>query len=252
MAKRRKNNGSAAAQAPLAQPDRSGPAVDEQTLFKIAEQRQLFQQANARIASKQAGKRRTKKRHRKRKSASSDEEEDDDDDDDDDDDADELASTARLVEGMLWTTSLSMLHFTFDVLVQHQYGTEIDWIQILNRAIYAWAGMLSSHSVHWYCGANLPVFLLLFTALHGYETNDVLIPGVPVRYQDHLRQLCFFVMSVVSGCFLVHITNRKGFVANQKQAPPVGCLWIWAAIELELGWATLGLALPMLYMYMGG
>lgn len=37
-----------------------------------------------------------------------------------------------------------------------------------------------------------------------------------------------------------------------KQAPPVGCLWVWSVIELELPWAVLGLAFDGLFLWWGG
>lgn len=119
---------------PLSQPDRSGAGVDEQTLFKIAEQRQLFQQAAAR-------EKQSKVATKKIRVTDGD---DDSSDDDEDDEVPTLSPGAeRVLEAMLWTTSLAMLHFTFDVLVQHQYGTEILWWQICQRAFSAWAGTSS-------------------------------------------------------------------------------------------------------------
>jgi uncharacterized membrane protein YesL len=37
-----------------------------------------------------------------------------------------------------------------------------------------------------------------------------------------------------------------------KQAPPVGCLWIWAVIELDLTWAMLSLAGAAAFLWQGG
>lgn len=52
--------------------------------------------------------------------------------------------TERILDASLWTFSIAMLHFTFDVLVQNQYAREIDLLSVFVRAIRAWAGMLSS------------------------------------------------------------------------------------------------------------
>jgi hypothetical protein len=40
----------------------------------------------------------------------------------------------RLGESILWSISLTMLHFTLDVLVANQYAVEIKWPAILTRA----------------------------------------------------------------------------------------------------------------------
>ncbi|KAM3431731.1 hypothetical protein MY4824_006936 [Beauveria thailandica] len=214
---------------PLARPDHSkAPSIDDQTLYKIAEQRQLFQQATAReLKSKVAVKNIRLGNH------------DDDSSSDDDEPENEVPTLSpgaeRILEAMLWTTSLAMLHFTFDVLVQHQYGTAIAWRQVFHRTLSAWA-----------------VFLMLFYALHPRQSDQTLIPGLAARYQAPLRQAIFFAMSVVSGCYLIYVTNMKGYLATQQRAPPLGCLWVWAVMELELLWATLSLLVASGYIYLGG
>ncbi len=87
----------------------------------------------------------------------------------------------------------------------------------------------------------LPVFSLLIYVLHPHAANPTLVPGLPLRYQSFLRQVIFFITSVYAGCYLIHITNTAGYMAVMKQAPPLGCLWVWSVIELELPWAVLSL-----------
>lgn len=101
----------------LKQPDRSAPT--EETLLNFARERDLFNAADRRTAALNG-----------RPSSSS------------DDDEDPVLSprAERILEAGLWTATMAMLHFTFDVLVQHQYGTEIRWPQVWLRAARAWAG----------------------------------------------------------------------------------------------------------------
>ena len=77
------------------------------------------------------------------------------------------------------------------------------------------------------------------------------MPGLPMKYQTPLRQFIFFVTSVVCGCYLILISNTHGYLAVMKQAPPLGCLWIWAVVELELLWAVLSLSLAGGYLWLG-
>jgi hypothetical protein len=63
-----------------------------------------------------------------------------------------------------------------------------------------------------------------------------------MRYQKTLWQAVFFVMSAVCGCYLIYISNTYGYLAVMKQAPPLGVLWVWSVIELELAWAVASLA----------
>jgi hypothetical protein len=59
-------------------------------------------------------------------------------------------------------------------------------------------------------------------------------------------------MSVLAGCYVIHITNTFGYMAVMKQAPPVGCLWVWSVIELELPWAVLSLAGTGTFLWQNG
>jgi hypothetical protein len=106
----------------LKQPDRAAPT--EQTLLQLAEQRNLFQEAQKRQEA--LG---------KSKPASKDE---------DDAEGPALSPTAeRILETLLWTVCLATLHFTLDVLVHHQYaisGDQIPWATVSKRTGVAWLG----------------------------------------------------------------------------------------------------------------
>lgn len=98
----------------LAHPDRSGPTED--TLLQFAQQRNLFDQADQ------------DPRNKKNRTLST------------EDEADEplMSPTGeRIMETVLWTVSLAMVHFTFDFLVQHQYGMSIDLGAIAKRTVQA-------------------------------------------------------------------------------------------------------------------
>lgn len=59
-------------------------------------------------------------------------------------------------------------------------------------------------------------------------------------------------MGTVAGCYLIHITNKYSYIAVLKQAPPLGCLWVWSIIELNLGLAVVSLALSGFFFWQGG
>ncbi|KAI1134888.1 hypothetical protein F5Y05DRAFT_416785 [Hypoxylon sp. FL0543] len=199
----------AASEIKLAHPDRSAAPSDE-TLLKLAQDRNLFEEAE-----------RQERRDAK---------------DEDDEDEELLSPTAdRIMDAILWSISLSMLHFTLDVLVQHQYAIAIIWPEIIIRTMRACA-----------------VFLLLIYVLHPHKAAPKLLPGLPLRYQDPLRQAIFFIASICSGCYLIHISNRYSYLAVMKRSPPVGCIWVWAVIELNLPLAVLSLAVTGGFFYQGG
>ena len=106
----------------LKQPDRSGPT--EQTLLDLAHQRDLFAQADERTRANKLA----------RNGA---------DPNDEVDDGPVLSPGAeRFLEAVLYTVTMAMMHFTFDVLVQHQYGREVEWSSVWIRTGRAWAGKL--------------------------------------------------------------------------------------------------------------
>ena len=49
-------------------------------------------------------------------------------------------------------------------------------------------------------------------------------------------------MGAAAGCYMVHAVNKESYFAVMKQVPPLGALWIWAIIELDLVCAVLNLA----------
>lgn len=107
----------------LKQPDRSGPT--EKTLLEMAQERNLFKEAEIRQRANDA----KKKGLPPPSEAAS-------------DDDGELSPTAdRVMEAMMWTISLCMLHVTLDVLVQNQYAVELSWYKIAARAGQGFLGM---------------------------------------------------------------------------------------------------------------
>ena len=95
----------------LRHPDRSAPS--EKTLLDLADGSNLFERAAAREKELAHG------------NASVD---------------NDGSSGDRILESLLWTISLAMVHFTFDVLVQNQYGRELEWYTCIIRSFKAWLG----------------------------------------------------------------------------------------------------------------
>ncbi|KAF4119774.1 hypothetical protein GMORB2_4440 [Geosmithia morbida] len=210
----------------LQQPDRSGPTG--KTLLDLAQERSLFAQAD------EAQRRQRQGREQRPPSAATTKIHPDDSEE-----AVLSPGAERFLETLLWTVSLAMMHFTFDVLVHHQFGREMGWMDICVRTSRAWI-----------------VFLLLFWPLHPHHANDErLLPArlVPSKKQDGLIRHCiFFAAGTACGCYLVYITNTFGYLAVMKQAPPLGCIWVWSIIEMDLVWAVTSLGLTAAYLWQGG
>jgi hypothetical protein len=224
----------------LKQPDRSGPT--DKTLFDIADERNLFKQA--------AAKERQNKRQRGEAVS----------EDDDDDDQGLSTGAERILETLLYSVSLAMLHLTLDVLVQQQYALEIEWFKIIQRALQGLMGTLFPQAPHHLLSADLltslacppTAFTALVYALHPHAAATTVVPGLPQRFQNYVRQAIFLGMGTVAGCYLIHITNKYSYISVLKQAPPLGCLWVWSIIELHLGLAVVSLALSGFFFWQGG
>jgi hypothetical protein len=92
----------------LKQPDRSIPDPSSETLLALAEKRGLLKTT---LGGDIPG-----------------EEEEEDSDE---------PPAGRLADAILWTLSLTMLHFTLDVLVTHQYAVNLSWPLVSTRAAQA-------------------------------------------------------------------------------------------------------------------
>lgn len=111
------------------QPDRSGPK--EKTLLELAEERGLFAQAQKKQEENDKySKTKIKKIPIKPENPN-------------DHDNEPLSPGAeRFLDTTLYTMSLTMLHFTLDVLVQNQYSADrIVWPKVWMRAFQALFGM---------------------------------------------------------------------------------------------------------------
>lgn len=205
----------------LEQPDRSGP--NKETLVDLAKGKDLFAEADRRQREL--------------------------------DGEGPLLSprTERIFETLLWTGIIATLHFTFDVLVQQQYAMDIDWVLVVQRTLTAWLCKFSTTLVASITNTVVTtVFIGLFYVLHPHYSQKKFIPLVPQDYQEPVRQAIFFVASTLGGCYLIHISNSYGYVAVMKQAPPIGCLWVWSVVEMDILWAFPSLCIAVAYAYKNG
>ncbi len=83
----------------------------------------------------------------------------------------------------------------------------------------------------------MTVILLLFYSFHPHASPSILLPPLPPRIQPLAHEFFFFVCAVVAGCYMIFISNTYDYYAVMKQAPPIGCLWIWSVVELSFPWA---------------
>ncbi|SPO03084.1 uncharacterized protein DNG_05765 [Cephalotrichum gorgonifer] len=218
----------------LAHPDRSGPT--EATLLDWAQERDLFAEAKRRERALRREKKKKEEEKaggaaRRRKPG----EESSSDEDEEEDEATFTPGQERVLDALLWTGTLASVHFTLDVLVQHQYASDIEWNRVVLRS-----------------GQAFLVFLLLIYALHPHRSSPNPIPLLPRRYQHLVSQAGFLATSVAAGSYLFHLTNTSGYMAVMKRAPTVGCLWLWGVVELDLGLSLLSVLLTGAFVFSRG
>jgi hypothetical protein len=66
------------------------------------------------------------------------------------------------------------------------------------------------------------------------------------------RQLFFLAMSTIAGCFLIYSGNEHGYYFVMKKAPPVGTLWVWSVVEMDLMYSLVHACAVVSYMLWGG
>ena len=130
-----------------------------------------------------------------------------------------------LGNAILYSISLATLHLTLDVIVYTQYREEVIWGEILKRA-----------------GTALPIFWLLVYLFHVDFTKRFPL----------LRNLFFFAVSVAAGCYMVWSGNVKGYFYVMKAAPPIGALWVWSVVEMDVWFAACSCAVVVGYVWWNG
>lgn len=127
-----------------------------------------------------------------------------------------------LGQAVFFAISLTMLHFTLDVLVHQQYRQSIGWDMIIQRTII-----------------TFPILAALLYVFHP-------------RASALWAQLMFLGLSVAAGCYMIYSSSEEPYFAVMKRAPPLGTLWVWSVIEMRLEMALLSVVAVGGYFWWGG
>lgn len=136
------------------------------------------------------------------------------------------------------TASLSMIHFTLETLTVHQYAQELRFPPIFKHTFLV----------------AFPTLFFLIHLFHGHLLSLSSGRFSPrVKNVIHmLMQIVYVVIANVSGCYLIQLTNDRGYYAVMKNAPSVGTVWVWSVIELGLAGALAGVIGPGIYAWYNG
>lgn len=159
----------------------------------------------------------------------------------DDDDLPDIHSTipleeySPLLDTLLLSISLSTLHFTLEALTVHQYAEQLIWKHVF------WHTVLQA----------FPVLTLLVHTMHGHIFR-VKLSATMQKWTNLARQVIYVIVANLTGCYLIQVTNDKGYMAVMRNAPSTGTVWVWCIIELGLAGALAGIAGPGAYAWWNG
>ena len=143
-----------------------------------------------------------------------------------------------VLDSLFLACSLSALHCTLDVLTVHQYAEELRLPPILLNTVLL----------------VFPTLLFLIHLMHGH-----LLPSTIAASSQRtravfslLQQTLYIATANVAGCYLIHLTNDKGYYAVMKKAPSVGTVWVWSVLELGLIGSLAGVTGPGVYAWYYG
>ena len=137
---------------------------------------------------------------------------------------DEDEPSAALI-ALLYGTTLTMVHFTLDVLVYNQYAQLIEWNEIARRI-----------------GVALPAFICIVYVLR-------MQPLVSFIWT---RQILLLGSASFAGCYLVYLGNDEPYMAVMKRAPPLGTIWLWLFIEMRKRCEVINLGVVVVYCLWNG
>lgn len=223
-----------AADIPMSVPEASSTRIQGKTLYEIAAERQAQLAPHSEPfpdAADRKGKVRYVKITPDGKTVDATTEEEIADDDG-------IEEGSPVLDTLFLALSLSALHFTLEVLTVHQYAQELRFPPIFVHTIFV----------------AFPTLMLLIHLLHGHL---LLLPAVAVSDRVSLglqtaKQILFLIVANLTGCYLVALTNDRGYYAVMKNAPSIGTVWVWSVLELGLAGAVAGVAGPGMYAWYHG
>ncbi|KAL4866315.1 hypothetical protein BDV12DRAFT_136699 [Aspergillus spectabilis] len=154
-----------------------------------------------------------------------------------------------LIDTLLLSVPLTVLHLTLGYLAAHQYAQEIELNVLFRNSSFV----------------AFPTLTLLIHLAHGHiisfrhgkpEPETIsLFPWHPEKlsfsflrkllFPPSLKTMVFLPGAVVLGSKLMAMTNEDTYYAVMKQAPAVGTLWVWCILEISVGAAVLGALGPL-------
>ncbi|KAL8286913.1 hypothetical protein RQP46_003919 [Phenoliferia psychrophenolica] len=105
----------------------------------------------------------------------------------------------------------------------------------MDYAVHAQFGQVLVPSREVYRLFNVVPTIYLLTFLISRPRSKAFVPHQAVQFL-----LC--AICLATGVGLIHITTTESYLKVMRQAPGLGCLWVWSVVSMDLAWAVAGLA----------
>ncbi|KLO16322.1 hypothetical protein SCHPADRAFT_823341 [Schizopora paradoxa] len=118
----------------------------------------------------------------------------------------------EIFQSMLLIIPMSSLYYMMIIMAHRQYAQEIT------------KGYLLEHLL-----TSIPLLsvFIFYTTRHK---------------ADQRMQVALTILSIISGCRLIYVVNRTNWTVIMRQCPPLGTMWVYTVVQLELGKAVAALA----------
>ena len=149
-----------------------------------------------------------------------------------------IDSETPWLDTFLLASSLSAMHFTLSVLAMHQYAEELRLRPLVAQTVFVAFPTLST-LIAVFHGLLLPASMTSLSAGTKYWVLT-------------LRSCVYVVTANIAGCYLIQVTNDRGYYQVMKDAPGVGTIWVWAVLEMRFLGALAGVLGPGIYAWWFG
>ncbi|KAL3464159.1 hypothetical protein BJX64DRAFT_97736 [Aspergillus heterothallicus] len=153
-----------------------------------------------------------------------------------------------VIDTLLLSIPLTVLHLTLGYLAAHQYAQSIDLNALFRNSSFVAFPMLTllihlahGHIVSFNRGAKTETI-----SLFPWHSDKLSFPFMcRLLFPPTFKTMVFLPGAVFLGNKLMTMTNEDTYYAVMKQAPAVGTLWVWCILEIPVGAAVLGALGPL-------
>ncbi|KAL4785607.1 hypothetical protein BJX76DRAFT_355999 [Aspergillus varians] len=154
-----------------------------------------------------------------------------------------------LIDTVLLSIPLTVLHMTLGYLAAHQYLESIELGPLFRNSLFVAFPTLTllihlahGHIISFRRGQAESEFISLFP----WDSEKLTFSFLrKLLFPPSLKTIVFLPGAVILGNKLMAMTNEDTYYAVMKQAPAIGTLWVWCILEIPVGAAALGALGPL-------